>query len=73
PLDDNRMRVVRDGVDFSTEKDWSARLRAHDGNIAALLVRPDGHIAAQFSADTINAGAVGSALAQVLETGSAKP
>lgn len=68
-LDDNRLRVVKDGVDFKAAKDWSTRLRAHDEDLAALLVRPDGHIAAHFTADALCADNITGALARALEMG----
>lgn len=66
PLENGCLRVARDGVDFTADMDWSAHLHAHDEALAALLVRPDGHIAAHFSADTLSSDAVVGALARAL-------
>ncbi|MEE3120682.1 MAG: FAD-dependent monooxygenase, partial [Pseudomonadota bacterium] len=47
-----QLRILHDGTDFIG--DWSAELAEYDANLAALLVRPDGHIAAHFHAEGLS-------------------
>ena len=43
-----QLRILHDGTNFTG--DWSVGIAEYDADLAALLVRPDGHIAAHFHA-----------------------
>ncbi|MEG9861038.1 MAG: FAD-dependent monooxygenase [Parvularculales bacterium] len=64
PISDERLDIMRDGIDFTGN--WSEQLAAWDDNLAALLVRPDGHIAAHFLAGSVSEKNVSAAIARVL-------
>lgn len=55
-----QLNMLHDGTDFTG--DWSARLKEYDADLAALLVRPDGHIAAHFCAADLSQNNVARAL-----------
>ncbi|MGB1550371.1 MAG: hypothetical protein ACPHDV_02905, partial [Parvibaculales bacterium] len=52
--------ILHDGTDFTG--DCSAGLAEYDADLAALLVRPDGHIAAHFHAADLSQDNVAQAL-----------
>ena len=54
---------------WSVGESLSVRFAADDENLAGLLVRPDGHIAAHFTADALCADNITGALARALEMG----
>ena len=60
-----QLRILHDGTDFIG--DWSAGLAEYDANLAALLVRPDGHIAAHFHAEGLSQDNVARALEKNLQ------
>lgn len=55
-----QLNMLRDGKDFTG--DWSAGLAEYDADLAALLVRPDGHIAAHFHATDLSQDNIARAL-----------
>ena len=55
-----QLRILHDGTDFTG--DWSAGLAEYDADLAALLVRPDGHIAAHFHATDLSQDNIARAL-----------
>ena len=55
-----QLRILHDGTDFTG--DWSAGLAEYDADLAALMVRPDGHIAAHFHAADLSQDNVAQAL-----------
>ena len=60
-----QLRILQDGTDFTG--DWSAGLAQYDAGLAALLIRPDGHIAEHFHAADLSKDNVAQALEKNLQ------